>query len=75
MLNPQEDFLSDRRMAIIFRRVKGVPQAVKASRDSDSLAEKPAEAGGRRRPDAAPCRAMVPRLGFSRFAFRCFNLI
>ncbi|CAE7550825.1 hypothetical protein AK812_SmicGene28211 [Symbiodinium microadriaticum] len=54
-----EDFLSDRRMAIIFRRVKGVPQAVKASRDSDSLAEKPAEAGGRRRPDAAPCRAMV----------------
>ncbi|CAE7694237.1 ALKBH8 [Symbiodinium sp. CCMP2456] len=55
-----EDFLSDRRMAIIFRRVKGVPQAAKASRDSDSLAEKPAEAGSRRRPDApAPCRAMV----------------
>ena len=75
MLNPQEDFLSDRRMAIIFRRVKGVPQAVKASRDSDSLAEKPAEADGRRRPDAAPCRAMVPRLGLGWVFPLCFPVL
>eukprot|EP00439_Symbiodinium_sp_Y106_P069828 s239_g12.t1 len=55
-----EDFLSDRRMAIIFRRVKGVPQAAKASRDSDSLVEKPAEERGRKRPNVpGPCRAMV----------------